>query len=39
MSKERKRYQKKLQKLLELATIRELDLLYRFASAFLGKSD
>ncbi len=39
MSKERKRYQKELQKLLKLASIRELRGLCLFARAYLGKSD
>ncbi len=39
MSEERRRYQEKLQELLERATIRELNLIWIFTRAFLWKSE
>ncbi len=39
MSEERRRYEELLLKLMERASVRELDLLYRFTRAFLGESE
>jgi hypothetical protein len=39
MSEERRRYEELIQALMERASARELDLLYRFTRAFLGESE